>query len=292
MLLILQLGISPNIIDQILLESFSTNSKLTLCTLVGHDSNANDTTSDKSLLSLLPEVYSNEILITMKPKKLFSLVDLRESYLAMQKCKCCFNLDEVDVIRTIDSDEFIYYHVVEVALSKQARDIHIVHDAVETVDNTYTLCPSLCHKCCDHSCENCDPALLCDSCEGIYCFDCVPVWFCHECKLPKCIDCSESTTCEVCSTSECNECSIRLWDDEDTYFAFCSLCEILKCLKCGPFHLCDVLRYPTCNECVPIFSCSFCSQPKCEHCEPLAKLHTASGKLCCSKCYEKMVKDE
>lgn len=212
--MLLDSGIPPDILDRLLFETFHENKSLKLCKLIKLSSSISQ--SESSLITVasgLSNVNAGEVLIAKLPELPLTLNDLKTGYETIQKIKCCFEIDNVRIIKEVQRG----VSIVEISQASEPsdRDILINHFAIGERGGKRAI-----------------RSRFCDGCRKNQCLRCFPNYRCKHCQKRKCRTCAYKC------------CSCRDWVCEDCSH-FCNACQEICCVNCfAP----DVGVCDNCNE--------------------------------------------
>ena len=285
-------GLPPDILDRVLLESFN-NGSLALCKLAKLASTASSTALKPSTSLItetlsLSDLESGDVVVTHVPDNPLTVADLKTGYLTVKKCKCCFDIDTVRLVKTnlvsdddVDSDPLlaglVLNHVVEISMASNTdRNILLNHLATETTDGKYTICPSFCDHCEGHKCEMCEYVNTCDQCYSSYCLKCGLIQICDSCEALICRNCDQFNFCHKCERVVCDHCD----EIESNYglgtSGYCEICDLFSCGKCDCISFCGICEGMYCSNCLQVQFCDVCNMSKCINCETI---------IYCTICY-------
>jgi len=285
-------GLPPDILDRVLLESFN-NSSLDSYSLAKLASSVSSTALKHSTSPItetlsLSDLESGDIVVTHVPDNPLTVADLKTGYLTVKKCKCCFDIDTVRIVKTnlvsdddIDSDpllaNLVLNHVVEISVeSTSDRNILLNHLATETTDGKYTICPSFCERCEGEKCEMCEYVDTCEQCYSSYCLKCGLIQLCDSCEVFVCRNCDQFNYCHKCDRVICDFCmeieSLRTLGRS----GYCEMCNSFYCSHCDVVSFCEICEGTYCSKCLQVRFCEFCEMLKCANCETM---------VICSICY-------
>ena len=302
-------GLPPDILDRVLMQSFNYRS-LSLCRLTKLASSISSSalvpsTSPITETLSVSELEAGDVIVTKVPDNPLTVADLKTGYLTMMKCKCCFDINTVRIVKTnlISDDDnsdpllagLILNHVVEISLpSESDRNIHLNHLATETVNDKYTIYPLFCDGCEGSKCGNCCLVVTCEECNIQYCIDC-RIQYCDSCAVIKCRDCDQFNYCHKCERVICDICD----ENENIVIDFgrsgyCEMCNSFYCSKCDSVSFCDICDGSYCSSCLQIQFCDVCGVSKCVNCEKMihcsicfsSACMNCSLMHCCDKCEE------
>ena len=235
----------------------------------------------------LSDLESGGVVVTHVPDNPLTVSDLKTGYFTMKKCKCCFDIETVRIVKTnlvsdddVDSDPLlaglVLNHVVEISMaSNMDRNIFLNHLATETIDGKYTICPSFCDHCEGNKCEMCEYVDTCDECYSSYCLSCGLIQICDNCEALICRNCDQFNFCHRCERVICDFCV----DNENINInygrnGYCESCNSFYCSKCDYVSFCEICNVSYCEYCLlrgqcGLQFCDVCNMSKCADCETM-----------------------